>query len=164
MCRALDYKLFDTHSTFFTVAGRVISVRKSHSTSPLHEEYMSSFNTVYLFNRLFYAHYWDWRTLTFQENLFDSIIQIVLVNSFTIHTNITTICGLPIREYMRLLYRDLIKVFDQYRVSYWKKVQTRIEPWDVWRYVYIPLNTEIFLYQNRSNVDLLFTTEQSTVR
>ncbi len=105
----LDNKLFNTRSTFFTIAGRVTSVRKSPSTSPLHEEYKSSFNTVDLFNRLFYAHYWDRRTLTEQENLFDSIIQIVLVNSFTIYTNITNNCGLPITEYMRLLYRDLIK-------------------------------------------------------
>ncbi len=29
--------------------------------------------------------------------------------------------------------------------------------------MYIPLNTEIFLYQNGSYVELLFTTEQSTV-
>jgi hypothetical protein len=105
---AIDNKLFNTRSTFFEVEKNLTRVNTFPSISPLHAEYKSSFNSVDLFNRLFYKRYWARRTLSSTDNIFDLIIQIVVVNSYTIYTNTTHQPKLKIREYMDLLYKQLL--------------------------------------------------------
>lgn len=101
-----DEHAFNTRSTHFTLPKHPREV----SDSALRGLYKSEFNAVDLFNKLFYRKYWRRREKDIHGSQFNGILQVLVVNAFTVYTVLHPQSQWTVVDFMLALAEQLLAV------------------------------------------------------